>query len=647
MPTEGEEPGRAKQPRGPEAGKRSVLSEALQSARDGRGAIAFVQRSAAEGPALLPDAEKAIVVDHGLTLLRAVGHPTEVAYPFGVVMQLLDELWHGEEHSSLFAGPGQAAGDLISGKLELQQAEEPATWFPVIRSLMSVVRRLTVRPGDETRAVAVLVGELHAVDRPSLRFLAYLAARVDELPIALVVSGRLDVAVADSEAFDFLRSAAQVRPTPAAAPVPKEDTGGRRAREEVIDLAHMAARASLTGERRTRISELSRRAWDSHTFKDQVLTKPWLTAQLTRALLAVDELELVGEILNDAQQAKLEEVDATARAVATESRAWMLFHQGKLAAALEHGRRGLPDRALPDDVAHSLNALVAACLVHAGRLDEADDALNALDVSNRLDGRVLPLLLETRGPLRLAQRRPADALRDALEARRRSSSADTPSFGPSSWRCIAARAHLALGEKEVARELAQHELEVAKARDVPRRAIGALRVLAVTSAPEAQIEVLAEAVALGEAQPHRLEYLQALVELGAALRRTNQRTMARAVLARAFGMADELGADRIAARAREELAASAGRRAGPVGIGIDALTASERRVGALAASGRSTKEIAAELFVTPKTVEFHLRHIYQKLDIPSSREELMRTMRPPERAAAATNTIDASGSAKS
>jgi len=51
--------------------------------------------------------------------------------------------------------------------------------------------------------------------------------------------------------------------------------------------------------------------------------------------------------------------------------------------------------------------------------------------------------------------------------------------------------------------------------------------------------------------------------------------------------------------------------------GIDALTASERRVAQMAASGMSNKQIAQALFVTVKTVETHLHRAYQKLAVGS------------------------------
>jgi DNA-binding CsgD family transcriptional regulator len=55
--------------------------------------------------------------------------------------------------------------------------------------------------------------------------------------------------------------------------------------------------------------------------------------------------------------------------------------------------------------------------------------------------------------------------------------------------------------------------------------------------------------------------------------------------------------------------------------GVESLTASERRVARMAAGGMTNREIAQALFVTMRTVELHLTHAYQKLDV-SSREEL-------------------------
>jgi DNA-binding CsgD family transcriptional regulator len=58
---------------------------------------------------------------------------------------------------------------------------------------------------------------------------------------------------------------------------------------------------------------------------------------------------------------------------------------------------------------------------------------------------------------------------------------------------------------------------------------------------------------------------------------------------------------------------------------MDDLTPRELQIGLLLAEGKSTREAGAALFLSPKTVEYHLRHVYQKLEI-HSREELRTAM---------------------
>ncbi len=74
-------------------------------------------------------------------------------------------------------------------------------------------------------------------------------------------------------------------------------------------------------------------------------------------------------------------------------------------------------------------------------------------------------------------------------------------------------------------------------------------------------------------------------------------------------------------RALTELAAAGARpRRDWLMSGPASLTPSERRIAQLAASGQSNREIAQTLFVTPKTVEYHLRNVYRKLDVQGRRE---------------------------
>ena len=91
-------------------------------------------------------------------------------------------------------------------------------------------------------------------------------------------------------------------------------------------------------------------------------------------------------------------------------------------------------------------------------------------------------------------------------------------------------------------------------------------------------------------------------------------------------LAHRCGAAPLVERAREELLATGARPRRIMRSGVDALTPSEKRVARMAGEGLTNREIAQALFVTMRTVEVHLTHAYQKLDI-SSREELPRALR--------------------
>jgi DNA-binding CsgD family transcriptional regulator len=265
-------------------------------------------------------------------------------------------------------------------------------------------------------------------------------------------------------------------------------------------------------------------------------------------------------------------------------------------------------------------------LIEIGELDQAESMLTSIEDDDAGEGLQAPLLLSVRAQLRFAQLRPRDALNDALEAGRRLESV-FPGANPSLivWRSTAALAQLALGERERARELAWDELEQARRLGVRRVVIRNLRVLGLAARGREGIELLTEAVRAGDDQPPRLEHIHALVDLGAALRRRNQRAAAREPLRRGLELAHRGGAEALAQRAQKELFASGARPRRAMLSGPESLTPSERGVAELAAGGLTTNQVAKALFVSRKTVEFHLRHIYRKLDV-RSRAELARAM---------------------
>ncbi|QFG22344.1 AAA family ATPase [Actinomadura sp. WMMB 499] len=111
--------------------------------------------------------------------------------------------------------------------------------------------------------------------------------------------------------------------------------------------------------------------------------------------------------------------------------------------------------------------------------------------------------------------------------------------------------------------------------------------------------------------------------LGERLRRTHRPGEARAHLRAARETFDAAGAHPWARRARDELRAAGEHPQAPPPAVLDALTPQELRIAGLVADGLSSKQIAARLFLSPRTVEYHLYKIYPKLGI-GSRTDLAR-----------------------
>jgi DNA-binding CsgD family transcriptional regulator len=389
----------------------------------------------------------------------------------------------------------------------------------------------------------------------------------------------------------------------------------------------MAAQAGLRGESRALVLEMTDLAWGAGELMtlDSPEVLPWTV--LAGGLLFVDELERALAICDAALAATHTHRLETAYVAARSCRSWLLYEQGRIGEAAADAQAAL--NAQPEEPGAYLRTAygaLASCHLQQGQLARAETALAGIEHPDVQESINLAFLLDVRAQLRFAQLRPRDALRDALAAGhllQRDLGVDNP--GVIAWRSTAALAHLALGESDPARELAAEELEHARRIGVTRVAIRDLRVLGLAERGQPGIDLLTQAVDLGGRYPDRLEHVLALLDLGAALRRANQRAAARDPLRRALERATSGGAETLAERARRELAATGLRARHAMSSGTDALTPSESRVGELAAQGLTTRQIAETLFVTPKTVEFHLRGIYRKLDI-SSRSELAEMM---------------------
>jgi len=314
---------------------------------------------------------------------------------------------------------------------------------------------------------------------------------------------------------------------------------------------------------------------------------------------------------------------AGALVVGLSMREEIFYRQGDLAGALADATEAL-------DVAHAYAGGSQVLLQHPlatvnnvaaeqARTDGEVRELLARTIGLNDDGLNLAHVLLSRARL-LFTCGEAEAARDELQALGRLPAGfgvKTPAMVP--WRSQAALIMHQLGDVAAARRVAAEELELARAIGTDRAVGIALRAFALVQSGRAR-DILEDAVAVLERSPARLEHARALVDLGAAIRRAGERARARGPLRDGHDLAVICGASRLTERAGKEIAAT-GARVAPAGLrGAAALTPSERRVAELAAQGESNRAIAQTLYVTEKTVETHLGHVYDKLGVRSRRD---------------------------
>ena len=269
---------------------------------------------------------------------------------------------------------------------------------------------------------------------------------------------------------------------------------------------------------------------------------------------------------------------------------------------------------------------LADAQIEAGDLDGAERTLASLDrqIADMIGFHAFTFMT-SRASLLLARGDPRGSLELTLDAASR--------FEPRSWRWLGWRSHAAmcltaLGEEpDRAAQLVEDDVRLARQWGAPGALGAALRTRGLVLGDQDDEDSLREAVAVLGGSICKLEHAKALVELGAMLRRTARRREAREPLRSGLELARGCGAASLAARAEEELRAAGASPRDVIRVGVDELTASERRVARMAAEGMSNKQIAQALFVTVKTVETHLYRTYQKLDV-SSRAQLAQALEP-------------------
>ncbi|MEE1799957.1 LuxR C-terminal-related transcriptional regulator [Streptomyces sp. JV176] len=367
-----------------------------------------------------------------------------------------------------------------------------------------------------------------------------------------------------------------------------------------------------------------------------LISADWATRQIRRLLTAPEDPLLVPYLLGTAAAVAQwadapDDAERLVRAGLTEHRLSSLhpIHgsllnvrvdiaagRGQYARVLEETAGAAPP---PEDTprAGPSNFLAQRmlALVEFGRTAEAGRLAEGVDVSEAHDSWELNRFLYARGVLRAATGDPAGALADFLECGRRQLGRNVESPIVTPWRSAAAECHLALGQPQEALALAEVEHRYATVWNTPRVRGRALRVQGAATGGRHGLELTGEAVDTLRNTPLDTELVHALVAHGRQLTSAGRPGRARPLLREAAATAERLAAPRLLATAEAALLASGARRRNAPLTGTPSLTASERRIAALAADGSTNAEISELLHLAKRTVETHLTSTYRKLGI--------------------------------
>jgi DNA-binding CsgD family transcriptional regulator len=409
------------------------------------------------------------------------------------------------------------------------------------------------------------------------------------------------------------------------------DLDGATPGERLVLASIAFERARASESERDAVAALERALAGGRLLDEQVVDVTGPSCLLLVSLLATDALDLADACLEEKIDDARAQASIPAVAFVLEFRGRASLRRGAVMDAAEDARAALEllvSGGIQLGRGFALALLIEA-LIEAGDVEAAERALRSSGFADDIPpGLPVNDLLEARGLLRVAQGRPSEGLDDLVEFGRRDALWGGANPLASRWRSHASLALAAMGEGEPAREMALEDLERARRWGAASGIGVALRAAGLAAGGAASLDRLREAADVLERSPARLEHARALTDLGAALRRAKRRSEARNALRAGLALANRCGARALAERAGIELRAAGDRSSSPHEPGVQPLTVSERRVAELAAAGHSNPEIAQFLFVTRKTVETHLGHVYRKLGI-SGRGELGRALADP------------------
>jgi DNA-binding CsgD family transcriptional regulator len=515
-------------------------------------------------------------------LRRALAEPP----PLEVRAEVLREL--GRAEATL--GEPEAAGRLAAAA---ELTADPRERAQILRELA----RARVSQGDHAGAREAYATALAALNGNDQQLGAHL--RAEELVVAaLDPANRPDAAVQQILAH--------------------EDVGATPAGRAL--LATLAVHELYAGAPRERLLALVDRALEGGALLTDDGAETTTLHGVSLVLFLCEELARCDALATELMATARTRGSVTGLASAAFSRGWARLLACRVTDALDDaqqsvdaGRHGWK-QFLPGAF-----GLMTHALLDAGEGDQAEAQLREAEALEGPEQVLSMSVLDARGRVHALRGRHAEAAADFLAAGEMAGPQRNPLLF-ATWRSNAGLAIARTGDRDRARELVEAELELAHGFGAPRGLAVAQRALGVIDGGKLGLELLEESVRVLEHSEAHLERGRSLLELGGALRRAGKRTDAGKILGEALEIARAGGAGDLERRASEELAVAGARATRAARRGREALSPSERRVAQLAAEGLSNREIAEELFVTRKAVEWHLRNSYVKLGISSRRD---------------------------
>ena len=323
--------------------QRAELEELLRALALGHGALVLVEGPAGIGKTEVLRLAQSMAASHELEALQGKGGELEREFPFGVARQLFEPVLvraTPAQREELLAGAAGRARPILDRDRRTKPRTQaaPGSVEPVLHGLYWVAANLA-----ERAPLLLVVDDAHWADRSSLLFLAYLARRLEDLPVALVLAVRTGERAPGPE-LRQLASQSRVLTLPPLS----QDAVGKLAADRLgrgVDPAFASACEEVTGGNPYLVGELLRALSDAAvepTDEAAVRVRTLAPPTVARAVLA----RLAG---------LSESAEGLARAVALLGRDAGLRHAGELA--------NLDDT----EAARAADALVAASILSPGR----------------------------------------------------------------------------------------------------------------------------------------------------------------------------------------------------------------------------------------------------------------------------------------